>query len=187
ASATAMVKRMAEMNLVTHEPYRGVGLTAEGDRIALEMIRHHRLIELFLHETFDMPWDEVHDEAEVLEHAISERLEDLISKKLGNPRFDPHGDPIPTRDGEVADVDHVPLSALEVGDDGVFVRVSDSDPEMLRYLADHGIAPGRRFTVAERQPFGGPLFVNFDDVPEPQVIGHGLAAAMRVVRKGGVA
>ncbi|MFY9488777.1 MAG: metal-dependent transcriptional regulator [Solirubrobacterales bacterium] len=183
ASATAMVKRMAEMSLLTHEPYRGVELTDEGQRIALEMVRHHRLIELFLHETFNMPWDEVHDEAEVLEHAISERLEELIAEKLGNPRFDPHGDPIPTRDGEIADIDHVALSSLEVGEQGEFVRVSDSDPEMLRYLAGLGVAPGHTFAVADRQPFDGPLFIDFAGVAERQVIGHGLATAMRVVRE----
>jgi DtxR family Mn-dependent transcriptional regulator len=181
ASASAMAKRLAEMGLATHEPYRGVELTEEGRRIGIEMIRHHRLLELFLHKTFDMPWDEVHDEAEVLEHAISERLEELIAQKLGNPLFDPHGDPIPTRDGEIADVDHVALSDLGVGDHGVFVRVSDSDPEMLRFLAANGIAPGRRFIVSGRQPFDGPLFVDFEGVKQQRVIGRGLADAMRVV------
>jgi DtxR family Mn-dependent transcriptional regulator len=156
-------------------------LTEEGRRIGVEMIRHHRLLELFLHETFNMPWDEVHDEAEVLEHAISERLEELIAQKLGNPKFDPHGDPIPTRDGVIADVEDVALHDLAVGDRAMFVRVSDSDPEMLRYLAGRGIGPGAGLSVSDRQPFGGPMFVQFDGSDEPEVIGEGLARAMRVV------
>lgn len=188
-SASAMVKRLGELGLVAHRPYHGSELTERGRKLALEVIRHHRLLEAFLHEAFDMPWDEVHDEAEVLEHVLSERLEELIAEKLGHPQFDPHGDPIPARDGTIAPQAHVALCEVESGGGGVFVRVSDSEPEMLRYLTTHGIAPGMSFTVSDRQPFEGPLFVRFEGQSDDSVIGYRLAAAMRVERsaKTGVA
>jgi DtxR family Mn-dependent transcriptional regulator len=159
-------------------PYRGVQLTDDGRRIALEVLRHHRLLELYLAETLDVPWDRVHDEAEVLEHVLSEDLEELIAAKLGDPTHDPHGDPIPTRDGRIVEAETLSLQEVTPGARGLFVRVSDSDPEMLRYLARCGISPGDRFTVRERQPFGGPLFVVFDGGEHP--LGGDLARAMRV-------
>jgi DtxR family transcriptional regulator, Mn-dependent transcriptional regulator len=162
ASVTAMLKRMAEAGLVEHEPYRGVRLTEAGERVALEVIRHHRLLESYLADALGMPWDRVHAEAEVLEHYISEELEERIAKALGDPAFDPHGDPIPSRDLEISTEQGTALAQLEPGDGGVFSRVSDSDSEMLRYLADRGIRPGARLEVTERQPFGGPLFVEVD-------------------------
>jgi DtxR family Mn-dependent transcriptional regulator len=158
-TVTAMLKRMAGMGLVTHEPYRGVELTAAGDRVALEVIRHHRLIEAYLTEALGMPWDRVHDEAEVLEHYISEELEERIATALGNPDRDPHGDPIPDRDLEIERDRGTGLSKLGPGESGVFSRVSDGDPEMLRFLGDRGIRPGATLTVTGRQPFGGPLVV----------------------------
>ena len=122
------------------------------------MIRHHRLLELFLVENLGMGWDEVHAEAEVLEHVLSEELEELIAAKLGNPTLDPHGDPIPSRDLAIADdVGSCDLYQLEPGSSGTFVRVSDADPEMLRFLTERGIRPGARLDVLERQPFDGPL------------------------------
>src|SRR3954462_2360852 len=136
ASASAMVKRLDGLGLVSHVPYRGVKLTAAGSKVALEVLRHHRLLELYLTETLGVPWDRVHDEAEVLEHVLSEELEELIAAKLGNPTHDPHGDPIPTRDGHIAEGTSTALDDLAAGAQGRFVRVSDSDPEMLRYLAD---------------------------------------------------
>lgn len=178
ASASAMVKRLDGLGLVTHVPYRGVQLTDAGTKVALEILRHHRLLELYLAETLGVPWDRVHDEAEVLEHVLSEELEDLIAAKLGDPTHDPHGDPIPTRDGRVPHASTVALHDLEAGTNGRFVRISDADPEMLRYLADRGIAPGAALEVIERQPFGGPLFVRFGD--EVHVLGGDLARAMRV-------
>jgi DtxR family Mn-dependent transcriptional regulator len=178
ASASGMVKRLAEMGLVTHAPYRGVQLTGEGVAVALEVLRHHRLLELYLAESLGVPWDRVHDEAEVLEHVLSEELEELIAAKLGNPTHDPHGDPIPTRDGRIEENATQPLHALDAGRRGVFVRVSDSDPEMLRYLAAREISPGDRFEVIERQPFDGPVFVRFGD--DVHVLGGTLAEAMRV-------
>jgi len=179
ASASGMVKRLDELGLVSHEPYRGVRLTPSGLRLALEVIRHHRLLELYLAEQLGVPWDRVHEEAEVLEHVLSEELEELIAEKLGNPTRDPHGDPIPTPDLHMVEPDTVALDALETGARGTFVRVSDSDPEMLRYLAERGIAPGDRFEVVDRQPFGGPLFARFGST-DVHVLGGALARAMRV-------
>lgn len=177
-SVSAMVRRLGELGLTEHVPYRGVTLTEEGRSIALEVIRHHRLIELFLAETLDMPWDRVHAEAEVLEHVISEELEQLIAQKLGEPTIDPHGDPIPSVKLELAEHSTHSLDSLKEGQAGVFVRVSDSDPEMLRYLSKRGISPGSRLEVIERQPFDGPLLVSFDG--RRQAIGGTLAKAMRV-------
>jgi DtxR family transcriptional regulator, Mn-dependent transcriptional regulator len=177
-TVTAMLKRMATMGLVEHEPYHGVTLTTAGERIALEVIRHHRLLESYLAEALGMPWDRVHDEAEVLEHYISEELEERIAAALGDPEIDPHGDPIPDRELELEQTATRPLAELAPGQVGVLARVSDSAPEMLRYLAERGIAPGDRLEVVERQPFGGPLSVRF--ASGTHVIGGGLAEAMRV-------
>ncbi|HEY5261072.1 MAG TPA: metal-dependent transcriptional regulator [Solirubrobacteraceae bacterium] len=177
-SVSAMLKKLDELGLITHVPYRGVRLTADGQRLALEVIRHHRLIESFLADSLGMPWDRVHAEAEVLEHVLSEDLERLIAAKLGNPTVDPHGDPIPSADLELEERPTRSMESLQVGEQGVFVRVSDSDPQMLRYLTDCGISPGDRFLVRERQPFGGPLFVRFEE--SEHAIGGQLAGAMRV-------
>src|SRR3954470_11454492 len=147
ASASAMVKKLDGLGLVEHAPYRGSELTPEGRRVALEVLRHHRLLELYLARSLGVPWDRVHDEAEVLEHVLSEELEALIAAKLGHPTHDPHGDPIPSADLELAEETHACLALLDAGDRGVLVRVSDSQPEMLRYLAERGIAPGDRFEV----------------------------------------
>jgi DtxR family Mn-dependent transcriptional regulator len=177
-SVSAMLRKLGELGLSTHLPYRGVRLTQEGRLVALEIIRHHRLLELFLAEALDMPWDRVHAEAEVLEHVLSEELEALISAKLGHPTLDPHGDPIPSADLELSESETRSLESLREGERGTFVRVSDSDPEMLRYLSDRGISPGEHFEVLERQPFGGPLLLRFGDAQH--AIGGQLAEAMRV-------
>ena len=153
-----MVRKLCELGLVAHEPYKGVQLTEAGQQLALEVIRHHRLLELYLAQDLGVPWDRVHDEAEVLEHVLSEELEALIAAKLGHPTHDPHGDPIPTADLELAEQPTQRLSDLEPGARGTFVRISDTDPAMLRYLAERGIAPGACFEVVDKQPFGGPLF-----------------------------
>src|SRR3954451_1853472 len=157
-SVSGMMKRLDELGLVAHERYRGVRLTESGRRVALEVIRHHRLLEAFLAEVLEVPWDRVHTEAEVLEHVLSEDLERLIAAKLGDPSHDPHGDPIPTVELTIDEPETVSLDELEPGARGRLVSISDSDPEMLRYLAERGIAPGNVFQVVERQPFGGPLF-----------------------------
>ena len=178
ASASGMVKRLCELGLVEHRPYRGVTLTESGRRVALEVMRHHRLLELYLVQSLGVPWDRVHDEAEVLEHVLSEELEELIAAKLGHPTHDPHGDPIPTAELTIDEGPQLTLQSLEPGAAGRFARVSDSDPDMLRFLAERGIAPGDTFEVVEKHPFDGPLFVRFGD--QVHVLGGELARAMRV-------
>lgn len=177
ASASGMTKRLVELGLVTHEPYRGIALTGDGRRVALEVLRHHRLLELLLAE-LGVPWDRVHDEAEVLEHHISEELEALIADRLGHPTHDPHGHPIPSADLRIDEGDTVAIDAMEVGQRGRFVRISDADPQMLRYLTEHGIALGDTLEIVERQPFGGPVFANF--AGSVRALGGSLAKAMRV-------
>ena len=177
-SVSAMVRKLSEVGLVEHEPYRGVRLTDQGRRVALEVLRHHRLLELFLAEELGMSWDRVHDEAEVLEHVLSEELEELIAARMGEPTVDPHGDPIPTAEFGIEERETHSLDELAPGAAGRFVRVSDSDPEMLRYLAEQGIALGERLEIVDRQPFGGPVFVRFGE--REQAIGGALACAMRI-------
>jgi DtxR family transcriptional regulator, Mn-dependent transcriptional regulator len=177
-SASAMVKKLAEHGLVAHEPYRGVELTEAGRRVALEVLRHHRLLELFLAEQLGVPWDRVHEEAEALEHVLSEDLEARIAVKLGDPTHDPHGDPIPGVDLSIEEGETRSLASLAVGERGVFARVSDSEPEMLRYLDRRGVRLGDALEVLDRQPFKGPLTVRFGD--NVHVLGATLAAAMRV-------
>jgi DtxR family Mn-dependent transcriptional regulator len=181
-SVSAMVRKLVDLGLVEHEPYHGIRLTTQGRRIALEVLRHHRLIELFLAEELGMAWDRVHAEAEVLEHVISEDLEQLIATRLGNPTVDPHGDPIPTAAFEIDEGQTRSLGELSAGAAGRFVRVSDSDPEMLRYLAEQGIAIGDRLEVTGRQPFGGPVFVLLGE--HEQALGGELARAMRIEIEG---
>jgi DtxR family transcriptional regulator, Mn-dependent transcriptional regulator len=178
ASASGMVKKLDELKLVTHVPYKGVKLTAQGKRVALEVLRHHRLLELYLTESLGVPWDRVHDEAEVLEHVLSEELEELIAIKLGNPTHDPHGDPIPSRELRIEEGETESFATLDVGARGVFVRVSDSDPAMLRHLAERGITPGDDFEIVDKHPFGGPLFARFGE--SVHALGGELAGAMRV-------
>ena len=181
ASVSGMLRKLSDLGLVEHERYRGVRLTEHGRRVALEVIRHHRLVELFLVESLGMTWDEVHDEAEVLEHALSEQLEELIATKLGNPTVDPHGDPIPSRELKLEETAAPALAELETGEVATFVRVSDADPEMLRFLGERDIVPGTRLELVERQPFDGPLFVRAG--AEVHVLGATLARAMRVERE----
>ena len=178
ASASGMVKRLDNLELVKRAPYRGVSLTEQGRRLALEVMRHHRLLELYLCESLGVPWDRVHEEAEVLEHVLSEELEELISAKLGHPTHDPHGDPIPTRELTLEERHTQSMQSLDAGTRGVFARVSDSIPAMLRVLTERGIRPGDRFELLEKQPFDGPLFVRLGD--DVQVLGGALARAMRV-------
>ena len=184
ASASGMLRRLADEGIVEYAPYHGARLTAEGERLALEVIRHHRLIELFLAEVLGMPWDRVHTEAEVLEHHISEDLEELIAAKLGEPARDPHGDPIPDRDLELSADDSVPLTEVEPGERCVFTRVSDRDASMLRYLAERAIQPGASLLVRGREPFGGPVMVEIANRTYP--LGPDLAASMRVRRQARV-
>jgi DtxR family transcriptional regulator, Mn-dependent transcriptional regulator len=178
ASVSGMIKKLAELGLAEHVPYRGVQLTAAGEQVALEVLRHHRLLELYLAEQLGVPWDRVHEEAEALEHVISEDLEARIAAKLGNPTRDPHGDPIPDAKLHIDECSTRSLADLEPGDRGRFVRVSDSEPEMLRYLSERGITLGDALEVLDRQPFDGPITVRCGTAQ--QVLGGSLAAAMRV-------
>jgi DtxR family Mn-dependent transcriptional regulator len=177
-SVSGMLRKLAEVGLLEHEPYHGVRLTDQGRRVALEVLRHHRLLELFLAQELGMSWDRVHAEAEVLEHVLSEELEQLIAGRLGDPAVDPHGDPIPTVEFEIDERPTRSLDELPTGAVGRFARVSDTDPQMLRYLAEHGITLGTRLELIDRQPFGGPVFVRFGE--REQAIGGGLARAMRI-------
>jgi DtxR family Mn-dependent transcriptional regulator len=172
ASATNMVKKLAELNLVTHEPYRGMELTDLGRQVALEVLRHHRLIELFLHETLDMSWDRVHEEADKLEHVISEAMEDAMAAVLGNPTVDPHGDPIPSKEGHVDKTPGSPLSIAAIGEPLRLVRVLTQDPDRLCYLGSLGLYPDAEVVLRERAPFNGPLLVEVNGKP------HALAFEM---------
>lgn len=159
ASVTNMVKRLAQMGLVEYESYRGVTVTSTGKKVALEIIRHHRLLELYLREVMGYPWDKVHQEAEHLEHHISEEFEDKLDEMLGFPTHDPHGDPIPTREGEIAESTTDPLANFEPGEIVVIQRVSDSDPEMLSYLEKIGLMPGALLEILGKAPFHGPITI----------------------------
>lgn len=182
ASASGMVKKLAGLGLADHEPYRGVVLTTAGERLALEVMRHHRLLELYLAEHLGVPWDRVHEEAEALEHVLSEDLERRIADKLGNPTHDPHGDPIPDAELRLVEPDTTRLADLAPGDGGRFVRVSDADPEMLRYLTSRGLALGAVLEVVDRQPFDGPITVRAG--ADEHVLGGRLAEAMRIDLSG---
>ena len=160
ASATSMLKKLAALGLVEHEPYRGARLTPAGERVAIEMIRHHRLLEQYLAKTLGLPLDAVHAEADRLEHALSEELEAVIDESLGFPTHDPHGDPIPTPALELDQPEERTLADLAAGDAAVVRRVPDSDADLLRYLGDLGLVPGERVEVTEAAPFGGPITVS---------------------------
>ena len=163
ASVTNMLKRLAEMRLLEHTSYKGVKLTKAGRKIALEVLRHHRLIELYLSEVMGYSWDEVHDEAERLEHHISETFEEKIFEMLDYPEIDPHGDPIPSKEGGVINDKFAPLSNIEPGNIVRIERVSDNDPEMLRYLSEIGLVLKMTVEVLSKAPFDGPLTIKIDD------------------------
>jgi DtxR family Mn-dependent transcriptional regulator len=159
ASVSGMLRRLAEQGLVEHEPYKGVTLSREGRRIALRMVRRHRLIEAFLVAQLGYTWDTVHEEAERLEHAVSDDMVERMAAVLGDPVADPHGDPIPAADGTLAELVYVPLSELNVGEIAEIRRVNTSDPDRLRYLGAEGLTPGTRIRVSARGPFAGPTTV----------------------------
>ncbi len=166
ASVTNMVKKLAEIKLVRHTPYQGVELTPAGEAIALEIIRHHRLLELYLADALGYRWDEVDAEADRLEHVISEEFEDRIDKVLGYPTIDPHGAPIPTKDGDIKQGNDQLLSRIKAGQTVTILQVSDQSSEMLRYMASLGLRPGVEVKVKERAPFNGPLLVRVDQESE---------------------
>jgi DtxR family transcriptional regulator, Mn-dependent transcriptional regulator len=177
-SVSGMVRKLKEQGLVTHAPYRGVRLTAEGRRAALGTIRRHRVIETYLATVLGYPWDRVHAEAERLEHAASEELVDRMAAALGEPSRDPHGAPIPTREGSVADEPRRSLAELEPGETAHVVSVQDDDDRMLRYLDELGLRPGARVTVRERAPFEGPIELVVDGVR--QIVGARVLATIGV-------
>ncbi|MEJ2148392.1 MAG: metal-dependent transcriptional regulator [Chloroflexota bacterium] len=163
ASVTGVIKRLAELDLLEHQPYKGVTLTPSGRKVALSVIRRHRLVELYLTQSLGYSWDEVHDEAERLEHAVSDKFIERIATILGHPASDPHGAPIPTKDGTIAPRVGHPLSTLVAGQSGMVERVSDDDPALLRYLSTLGIQPGSAVRVRDVAPYGGPIHVRIDD------------------------
>jgi DtxR family Mn-dependent transcriptional regulator len=177
-SVTGMLKKLAGMGVVTYEPYRGVALTEEGRRVALEVIRHHRLVELYLTQVLGVPWDQVHDEAEKWEHVISEDIEERIDQFLGHPTADPHGAPIPARDGTVKPAPRVPLATLAPGQSATVVEVSDRDPSLLRYAASLGLFPGVALRVVAAPPFDGPLTICVGDAE--LALGRGAAGQILV-------
>ncbi|MBI1876748.1 MAG: metal-dependent transcriptional regulator [Chloroflexi bacterium] len=163
ASVTNMCKKLAELHLVNYEPYQGVKFTPAGKKLALEIVRHHRLIELYLAEALNMPWDQVHEEAEKLEHVISEDLEERMAAALGDPLFDPHGAPIPSRTGTIDQPPSGRLVDMRAGDRLIVVEVDDDDPALLRYLGDLGLYPGTEIRLLSCAPFDGPLTLSIGE------------------------
>ncbi len=188
ASVSGMLKKLSEADppWIEYQKHHGARLTGRGRTRALEIIRHHRLIELFLHSVLGYSWDEVHAEAERLEHAISEQFEDRIARVLGDPEFDPHGHPIPRRDGTLPKRSDTSLVHMEPGTSAKVSRVSDQDPEMLQYLSRIGVMPGVRLHLIERGPFDGPLMLRVATDPTVYAFGPRLAAAIRVRLADGV-
>lgn len=180
ASATNMVKRLSKMGLVDYESYKGARLSETGEKIALEIIRHHRLLELYLLEIMGYSWDEVHDEAEKLEHHISEQFEDKIAKLLDDPTHDPHGDPIPTKEGLIPEIDANPLIEAEADREYIVSRVKDQNPELLRYLEKIGLLPGMKIKIKEKAPFKGPITLLIEN--KEQVIGNDVARNIFVAK-----
>ena len=179
-SVSGMIKRLAEAGLAEHQPYKGVTLTREGRQAALRMLRRHRVIETYLVSNLGYTWDNVHDEAEKLEHAVSEDLVDRMSRALGNPRFDPHGDPIPAANGRIAKVTTIPLPDIADGESVTISRVDTGSAERLRWLAGAGLVPGSRVTMLDHQPFNGPVTVSLDGAR--RVIGRELAVQLLCTR-----
>ncbi len=177
-TATNMIGRLAEAGLVRHTPYHGVELTEAGAAIALEVIRHHRLWELFLHRALQLPLDHLHGQAEQLEHELSDELEEHISRALGDPTLDPHGDPIPARDGRMPRAAYETLAMVAVGTRVTVRRVPDHDPALLRYLESLGLLPGASVVIVRREPFNGPLTVMVGDTE--RILGEELANRVHV-------
>jgi DtxR family Mn-dependent transcriptional regulator len=174
-SVSGMVKRLSETGLIEHVPYRGVQLTAQGRRAALRMIRRHRLLELYLTQHLGYDWGGVHAEAERLEHAVSDELIDRMARALGDPQYDPHGDPIPTAAGEIEEAELVSLADAGIGTKLELRQVGTQDPARLRYFAEQGLTPGVLLTVTDRQPFNGPTTIRLVPSGDPRVVGRELA------------
>lgn len=183
SSASGMLRKLAERDLVLHTRYGGAELTDAGRRLALDIVRRHRLIESYLAHELGYSWDEVHDEAEVLEHVVSPTLLARMAAKLGEPTSDPHGDPIPAADGTLSSPQATALAELAPGTTGTIARVRDDDPDLLRYLSTQRIGLGDPIEVVERQPFGGPLLVRVGAPPHDAVhaFGPGVAEAVSIL------
>ena len=177
-SVSVMLKRLTLMGLTRRVPYQGAQLTRQGRQAALRTIRRHRVLEVYLAQCLGFDWDAVHDEAERLEHAASDLVIERMAAALGNPRYDPHGDPIPTADGDIEDIDLIPLASAPIGSDLELRQVDTQDPARLRFFAGHGLVPGLQLTVADRQPFGGPTTVRFRPTGNHQVVGTELAQVL---------
>src|SRR6266536_911208 len=175
-SVSGMMKRLSETGLIEHVPYRGVQLTAQGRRAALQMIRRHRVLEVYLTQQLGYDWGDVHEEAERLEHAVSDDLIERMAAALGDPRYDPHGEPIPTAAGEIEEPELVTLAEAAVGVELLLREVATQDPARLRYFAEQGLVPGVRLAVTGRQPFNGPTSVRLDG--ETRVVGRELATLL---------
>jgi DtxR family Mn-dependent transcriptional regulator len=183
ASVSGMLKRLAEAGLLEHERYQGVVLTDEGRRTAVRVVRRHRVLESYLVTMLGYDWDSVHEEAERLEHAVSDRLIERMAQALGNPAYDPHGAPIPTSAGDVEELNAVPLADVRVGAVAQLRVVSDKDPERLRYLRSLGLEVGTTFEVVDRQPFDGPVTIRVSG-RKPLVLGNELARALGCTVRG---
>jgi DtxR family Mn-dependent transcriptional regulator len=181
ASVTNMFKKLAKLQLINHKSYRGAELTKAGEKIALEVIRHHRLLELYLKEMMGYSWDQVHDEAEKLEHHISEQFEDKIAELLNDPTHDPHGDPIPSKEGVVPEMASLAITDADENESYIIGRVRDQDPELLRFLEKSGIIPGVKVTILEKTPFDGPVKIKLED--KETTIGNSVAKDVFLVEK----
>ena len=182
ASVTSMIQRLARLNLVNYEKHYGVTLSPTGEKIALEVIRHHRLLELYLIEALGFSWDEVHEQADLLEHVISEKLEERISAALGHPTVDPHGSPIPARDGTLPQLKTQALISLRPGDTAVIAEVANDDnPDMLRYLAELDLVPGAKIVVKALAPFDGPITLDVNG--REVVVGFNVASELLTTRE----
>jgi DtxR family Mn-dependent transcriptional regulator len=175
-SVSGMTKRLSEAGLIEHVPYRGVQLTHQGRRAALRMIRRHRVLEVYLNQKLGYDWDNVHQEAERLEHAVSDELIERMAEALGDPHYDPHGAPIPTVEGDIEETQLISLAEAPVGAALEVRQVDDGDPARLRYLAGLGLTPGTRISVTDRQPFNGPTVVQMGR--DTRVVGQDLARSL---------
>ena len=183
AAISRMLKHLATLGLVEHNRYRGVELTDAGERIALEVIRHHRLLELYLVEALGLPWDRVDAEADLLEHVLSEDVEERMAAALGNPTRDPHGDPIPSVDLSLEERVRLSLADVPTGSQARVLRVPDRDPRLLRYLGDIGLVPNADVTVVRREPMDGPIHIQVGELRTPSVIGRDVAETISVHRE----
>ena len=181
AAVTEMLKRLVEQGLIDYQPYRGAVLTDEGKRNALSVLRRHRLWEVFLHDVLDVPWGELHEHAERLEHATNPRLANYLDAFLGRPRFDPHGHPIPDAAGQIVEVDRLRLADLEPGATAVITQCTNDTPTLLQYLKDLGLMPGVSVIVGQRAPFGGPMSVSI--AGKEQLVGPEAARTLLVARR----